>query len=246
MGSELLWHEYPTDARKTFFRRFWDTRGATKMLGPADIEPVHSWDPDTDLGEHAPTGPAAERLVLLIRGDVVHRYPRLEVEAARATWVSGGRREAGTEIRRPIFHGSLGLDIAFYGFALTYDEAIGAATAPGTGDPGWFFVIAERPGEPRFGLDVEAEAPGPPVSWSDLAWSHVAGPDDDPSALDYVDLDADHPDTRSIASSGGARWHAGAGLGPTGARATDLAYITLQVPFRVAFHAADLLPRRDG
>lgn len=244
MGRELLWREFPTDPRKTFFRRFWDTRGATRQLGPPDITAVHTWDATSHLGEHAPAGQFDEPLVLLVRGDVIHRYPHLDVEAARATW-RDGRREPAGEIRRPIFHGSLAPDIAFYGFALSYDDAIGAATAPGVGDPGWFFALAERPGEPRFGLDEQAASAGAPREWSQLAWSHLVGPSGDPAALEYVDLDTPNPDTRSIASPGGARWHADSGLGPVGARGSDLAYITLQLPFRVAFHAADLLPERD-
>ncbi|HEU5060201.1 MAG TPA: hypothetical protein VFU21_26900 [Kofleriaceae bacterium] len=240
MGRELLWREFPTDARKTFFRRFWDSRGAAGGLGPPDIQPIHSWDPAAPLGHHAPAGAGEEELVLVVRGEVGHRYPRLLVTAVAARW-NGGARELGTPELAPIFQGALSGDMAYYGFALTHARAIGSATAPGVGDPGWFFVISERPGEPKFGLDSEAAGEGPPDSWSSLAWTHLAG---DPDAVGYIDLDAELPDTRGVVDPTGARWHADAGLGPTGARGSDLAAITLQQPYRVAFHASDLLPRR--
>jgi hypothetical protein len=36
------------------------------------------------------------------------------------------------------------------------------------------------------------------------------------------------------------RWHAG-----DGARSSDLAYITLQRPFRVAMHGSDMIPEQE-
>src|SRR5207248_6864454 len=74
-------------------------------------------------------------------------------------------------------------DIAFFGFALTEEHARGHSTEPGQGDPGWFFVLQEQPGEPRFGLD---ESPGgqPPVlrTWDDLTWGHLG------ANVTYIDL----------------------------------------------------------
>ena len=50
MARELLYHEYPTDQRGTYFRQFWDVRGAIGEGGVAarsrslrDIEPIHLW-----------------------------------------------------------------------------------------------------------------------------------------------------------------------------------------------------------
>ena len=45
-------------------------------------------------------------------------------------------------------------DIFFFGFDLTIDEVKGTG-----GDPGWYFVLQERPGEARFGLEVSRTAP---------------------------------------------------------------------------------------
>jgi hypothetical protein len=100
---------------------------------------------------------AKENLVLLVRGDVLHRYPNLLVYAARAVWNAENKRDLGAEERQPIFSGSLKPDIAFFGFSLTGEQARGESTAPGQGDPGWFFVLQEQPSEPRFGLDGDRQ-----------------------------------------------------------------------------------------
>ena len=62
-----------------------------------------------------------------------------------------------------------------------------------------------------------------------------------------IDLNAELPDTRLVAAEGSppVAWHADSGQGPAGARASDIAYITLQRPFRVAIHGSDMLPREE-
>jgi hypothetical protein len=106
-------------------------------------------------------------------------------------------------------------------------------------------VLEQQPSEPRFGLDA---ADGPATTtlsrWQDLSWGHLAPADGDPASIQYVDLDADLPKT-DISTLLDARWHADSGIGPTGAVAADLAYITYQQPVRVAIHATDLLPPRE-
>src|SRR5262249_27634791 len=67
MGRELLWRGFPTDQRGTYFRQFWD--GAQP-----DIEPIYQWD-DKALGSNL-LGPGPdENVVLLIRGELLSRYP---------------------------------------------------------------------------------------------------------------------------------------------------------------------------
>jgi hypothetical protein len=43
-------------------------------------------------------------------------------------------------------------DVTFFGFNLTADQVVGTGT---DGDQGYFIVIQEQPGEPRFGYDVD-------------------------------------------------------------------------------------------
>jgi hypothetical protein len=95
-AAELLWREYPTDQRGSYFRQFWDTGD---YLPPSDmdaeklkdIKPLHTWD-DTRLGGHATKETQeAESLVLIIRGDLLKKYPKPTIYAVEAR-EQGGRR----------------------------------------------------------------------------------------------------------------------------------------------------------
>ncbi|MGH9372334.1 MAG: hypothetical protein ACRD15_12455, partial [Vicinamibacterales bacterium] len=131
-------------------------------------------------------------------------------------------------IKDPIFKAEIEPDLRFLGFDLTARIVKGSAD-PAANDPGWFFVIQERPGEPRFGLDnFSDESPATASQWDELAWEHLANFDN----LGVIDLTAaisanitSPPDDRFI-------W---------GRNAADMAYILYQVPVMVAFHAADML-----
>src|SRR5207249_3194901 len=76
MGRELLWRGYPTDARGTYFRRFWDANRD-------ELEtPIHRFGGGA-LGSHVGVGPVhtSGRLVIVIRGEIVRRYPDMVVQA---------------------------------------------------------------------------------------------------------------------------------------------------------------------
>ncbi len=137
MGRELLWRGFPSDQRSTYFQRFWDGN-------EPDIKPIHEWG-TRPLGTNLRQSTGGENLVLLIRGELLRRYPNAVIYAAKAT---GDPREPGPEERPPMFRGTLQPDITFVGFELTKRQAQGNAT-----DPGWYFIIQEQPTEPRFGFD---------------------------------------------------------------------------------------------
>ena len=71
MGRELLWRGYPTDQRGTYFQQFWDTAAAG--INRLDIVPIHTWG-QRPLGVTA-AGANGDALVLLIRGELLRRYP---------------------------------------------------------------------------------------------------------------------------------------------------------------------------
>jgi hypothetical protein len=140
MSRELLWNEYPTDQRGTYFRQFWDVRGNLPGGSAESIVHIHSWGRSA-LGQNAPAAADPNGiLVLLVRGDVIRRYPNVLVYAAEVD-VTAGEPKKDTE-QFPLFTGRLGGDVAFYGFKLDI------ATARGT--PGRYFVLQEQPAEPRF------------------------------------------------------------------------------------------------
>ena len=250
MGRELLFHEYPTDQRGTYFPQFWDTRGALMPSGsPADptglhdITPIHRWRPDAGLGANVgrTPPPPPDHLVLLVKGELLRRFPDTQVSAVEAVVGSDGLRTLGTATLYPVFSGRLEPDIAFFGFDLTLARARG-----GPGELGWFFVLAEHPTEPRFGLDVDdGDYAGRPTAWADLNWAHLAASAQDLAGLDYVDLAAALPDVGAVVPAVGdpaVAWHVD-GV-PAGANGADLAWITLRRPFRVAIHGADVVPER--
>ena len=201
MARELLWREYLTDQRGSYFRQFWDV---SMVLPPKptpddreklrDIPELHTWSLHSGLGDHnqrAMHGQAAQ-LVLVIRGELLKRYPTAVIYAQKSQWhrkpdhtidVSAERELVdltpaeedslpADKIRMPLFEAKVDPDIYFIGFNLTALEARGGTKA--TDDPGWFFVIKERPGEPRFGLDDVPEGETPRlINWNDLAWKHI-------------------------------------------------------------------------
>jgi hypothetical protein len=253
MGRELLWREYYTDQRGSYFRQFWDVsdfvnRDPDKTPQELeeelrDIRPIHTWRKNTDLGTHEnrelPSGsPEDARLVLVIRGDLLKKYPTAVIFAQKAKWGKDKHDrdvrlldESNPEqnVREPIFKAEIEPDIKFLGFNLTAKQVKGSKDLEDN-DPGWFFGIQERPGEPRFGLDVPGEdTPKPATEWNDLAWIHLSNFE----TLDYIDLDVgvnteiedSHPDSE-------IEW---------GSNAADMAYILYQIPVMVAFHAQDML-----
>ena len=128
--------------------------------------------------------------MLIIRGELLKKYPNTVIFAQHAKMVTGDLREPDwltpaeeakpprSKTRTPLYQAQPADDIFFFGFDLTIDEVKGTG-----GDPGWYFVLQERPGEARFGLEVSRTAPietFDDVSWNDAmpginAWPVPAG-----------------------------------------------------------------------
>ncbi|WP_123537425.1 hypothetical protein [Halosimplex salinum] len=259
MARELRWREYPTDMRGTFFRQFWDPAGRPETAdGPStdeakrDIDYVHRWNDSLGLGGNyaakmaAKTGGSSDvggQLVLIVRGEVLDRYPNTHVYAAKGRSEANGDDGSpdrvpdlpepsatpgeGTDgdVKHPLFRGTLDPDITFFGFDLTEDEAVA--------DPGWFFVVEEPPSEPTFGLDVAVDDPeaSGPWGWEDLTWDDVAA-DGYVSATTPPSGD-DVPGTLPSPPM----W---------GKKAAHVAEITWQRPFRIAIHADDMISQHGG
>jgi hypothetical protein len=185
LARQLLWNGYPTDQRGSYFRQFWDVAGYVPQAGdPADpaqlaevlkdIPPVHTWPLARPLGDNENrTSVVPDNVVLLVRGELLRRYPSTVIFAGKAAAGSGGdhgRVLDETDERYPIFRGTLSPDITFFGFNLSVDDARGGTAAAPLG---FFFVFQEQPTEPRFGLEPEADATV--TRWEDLAWTSFGG-----------------------------------------------------------------------
>jgi hypothetical protein len=209
MNRELLWREYPTDRRGTPFRHFWGW-----LDGGADIIPIHTWPPANILGRNARGGEGGQ-LVLLVRGDLLRRYPNTVVYAWRA---EAGRLKdppQRADLVAPVFAGRFDPDFTFFGFPLTDADLEGDA---------WFFVLQEQPTEPRFGFDESVgAAPGPIGKWSDATWEHTGTA----------------PGAHLILAGNPLSGQAHGGV-TFGANAGHLAAIALQKPVRVAVRSGQL------
>jgi hypothetical protein len=272
-ARELLWREYPTDQRGSCFRQFWDVRGVldTEGLDPdalheklRDIPELHRWSRTSELGDHDNRelpGDDEEEVVLVIRGELLKKYPNAVIYAQKARWqMSGGHIDPSQErllveiteaeeeqpprdkLRTPLYEARVDPDITFFGFDLTVTEARGGSGESDSDPPGWFFVIKERPGEPRFGFDISRD--GPIQTVNDIAWEDAA-PGSDPgdfvsgTSLGAIALaplgpgDEEKTDQRAddlkvvTAPTSAARW----------------GYILFQAPVIVAVHASEMLPR---
>ena len=80
MGQELLWREYPTDQRGSYFRKFWDQedlpdKGQLEKYY-YDVKPLHQWK--GRLGQNHMVGKNG-MLVFVIRGELMQSYPSASV-----------------------------------------------------------------------------------------------------------------------------------------------------------------------
>lgn len=276
-ARELLWREYPTDQRGSVFRQFWDVKGLQPEPGEnvdvfrervRDIPKIHRWPRASKLGTHdnreRPPKPQEEDIVLVIRGELLKKYPNTVIYAQKADWgLTNGQPDPKLErtlrnvpnpqtagddlIRFPLFEAKVDPDIYFFGFDLNETEAIGRQEGPLTTDnAGWFFVLQERPGEPRFGFDTESAPQAKQQTVNDIGWPDIIPATSTRQFIDPGTVlpplqalepdDAEKTDQRAddvivmnpnISPNSAARW----------------AYVLYQSPVMVAIHAAEMLRR---
>ena len=233
MARELQWRRYPTDLMGTCFARFWPL----PPDAPDDIAPIATWD--AKLGDNAADADRnpGQDVVIVIRGDLLRRYPNTIVSAVR------GRTErqqdglsfiadAATPPVRELFRGFLDPDITYSGLAISADKL--KTIVPG--DPNrWYITLTQPTDEPRFGLDDAPGAQAGPVgTLNDLSWQSL------PAALvagGMLRVNADIPGQegwREEAGETDVRW------GPA-SHSGQIASILLQLPFQLLLRASDYL-----
>ncbi|HMG93705.1 MAG TPA: hypothetical protein VK589_26790 [Chryseolinea sp.] len=247
MGRELLWREYPTDERGSYFRQFWDVNGIIKpeenksdaelTEEHKDIKPIHTWPFKSELGRHNNRDAQgdAKQLVLVIRGDLLKRYPNTVIFAQKA--ITGkdpnepeidqdlSAEEFKTHVMFPLYKAEIEPDIKFFGFDLTKEQAEGTDPSPGFTDKlGWFFIIQEIPGEPRFGMDITFNQGSDGLSWDDLSWTKL------PDSLKFIQASV----VPGFNPPEAFRW---------GMDSANMAFILLQKPSMVAVHAKEMLEK---
>ncbi len=222
MARELLWRGYPTDQRGTYFDSFWT--GQRELV--ADLHEL-PWKSGA-LGSHV--DPSLEgRLVFLVRGDLVRRYPGVVAHVVRQGTDDAGQLltdngvplfEAGSPLtpRKTLFHIHLTPNVLLAGFDMRREDL----DTPGET---WWFTLSENPSEPRFGLDDSR--PGA-ISRDNLTFSDfgvMPGQFLDATvprpAVDFTEPPSNPPADRS-------QW---------GTTSAQMAYLLFQLPARAAFLA---------
>lgn len=160
MVRELVWERFPTDKRATVFRYFWDPVVDTDPH--PDIQVIHRWQGPLGKNEAVHGG---SNLVLVIKGDLIRRYPGTIIYAVRLSSRSAEGWQYWSDIYpdhqppeidddviiSPVFRAHIGTDILFAGFPFALDDVQGP-----TKNGQYYFVLEENQDLPRFGLDVQS------------------------------------------------------------------------------------------
>ncbi len=217
MHRELRWRRVPSDLTGTLLRQFWDVRGASTNYSEdqSTIAPIEDWPRANRLGENG-TSSLGSRAVFLIRSELVRRFPDATLFLQKAVIRNGSRSPDPTTEPLPVaFRGMLADDSLYVGFDITIADL--------RAGEGWYFVIQERFGAPRFGLDAPSTSDFVGNDWTNLSWSHLKnGQPNQHVAIGEQSL-----------SANGASW---------GRNAGHMAAISIRKPVRVAIHIDKLLP----
>ena len=179
-----------------------------------------------------------KELVLVIRGDLLRRYPDALIYAIKAVKHDGklvpGLPEFADPAEQqerifPVFGAALPPDLTFLGFPFAADAARGNEQ-----DPGMYFVLEERVGRVRFGLDDQV--PELFETWDDLSWSHFGLQEAVGNYLDSGTI------TNQPYMNSGKVWNDEDSSGKPQSSSATRAWITFQKPARIAVHASQMLP----
>jgi hypothetical protein len=214
LARELAWRGVPLDRASTLLTHFFTS---TASQAPKDLPAISGWKDAEALGSHVAFG---EKAVFVLRSRLVGHLSEALIYVSQAV-PDGPYRMPGPNQLAPVFRGTAGVDTAYLGFEIA-PEVLGGS-GRGT-DLGWYLVIQEIEGAPRFGFDEGT--PDKLNTWNDAAWGLVGLT----APGGYVSLAAKklNPATPANLVWGGGSAH--------------MASITLQRPVRVSIHASLLLP----
>ncbi|MBP5769547.1 MAG: hypothetical protein J6W51_10780 [Fibrobacter sp.] len=135
MGRELMWREYPTDQRGSYFKKFWDKDSSVQDILDDkffDVSSLHTWQ--KKLGKNYNPYKNSQLLMFAIKGKLMKNYPDTQIYLNKAKI---GKNKAGvcefqlmdgTEkdvIIRPSAQAFFRDDIYVVGFDISIPEAIG-------------------------------------------------------------------------------------------------------------------------
>lgn len=235
MSRELLWREYPTHLNNTFFKQFWDVRGSVEPV--SDIKEIPKWD--KDLGNNMDSSRGKNLFMLLIKSDLLLRYPNTIISARKAAWEP--KNNGALIPDDPQLFPSLRINpvpgVTLMGFDLGDHPAPNEKIT--NNNLGWFFVIEEHPTEIRFGLDLSNKGL---TSWHELAWSDVKQ-----TTGGYISIKESNPELISPKNSGPEdpeliRFNHDKDHIIWGKNSSHMAYILLQKAYKIQIHSSTWFP----
>jgi hypothetical protein len=228
MARELLWHGYPTDQRGTYFDSFWT--GQRELIADLHELPWRSGVLATHIDPKL-----QGRLVFLVRGELVRRYPGAVAHVVRQATDGAGHVltdngvplfESASELtpRKTLFHIVLPPNVLLAGFDM-------ARTDLDTAGETWWFTLSENPTEPRFGLVDSRQGP---ISRDNLAFSDFGLTPGDflDATRAYPTVDFSEPPTNPPPDR--SQW---------GTTSAQIAYLLFQLPARAAFLATRMVKK---
>ena len=165
MGRELLWREYPTDQRGSYFRKFWDSEVSMKDIVDDnfyDITPVHTWT--GELGSNMRQGKDS-LLIFTIKGRLMKLYPTTRICLWPAKLVSKNKIDFDKSatfdnklILRPIMESFLNEDVLMVGFKIDPATALGN---PDNDQYGYFLTFIEDVEDLNFTMEEDDDLDHP-------------------------------------------------------------------------------------
>jgi hypothetical protein len=115
MGPRTVVAGLSHDQRGTYFRQFLGYADSAENRSATSL-PINEWE-KRELGTTA-VGAGGDKLVLLIRGELLRRYPNTVIYAVRAAETDDGRDLSTNpdDERHPVFRGTLQPDVTFRWF----------------------------------------------------------------------------------------------------------------------------------
>lgn len=171
MGRELLWREYPTDQRGSYFKKFWDSETSIEDIKTEnyfDVNSVHRWK-KTLGANHVITdkGSKGDLLFFAIKSNLMKLYPDTRITLRKANCIykenkslsfriMDGVTVENNGILEPVSQAFVRDDIYVAGFKIAFEDALGCFRTNNNLNSGYMLVF-EKPSENvEFEIDTEA------------------------------------------------------------------------------------------
>ena len=165
MARELLWREYPTDQRGSYFRKFWDSESSKESIRKDDffdIKPMHTWD--GRLGSNMAEGKTG-LVIFVLKGRLMRLYPTTRIYLWRAAYDAKKKTldydpaaKDGDGIMRPVMETFMNEDTLLVGFKTDFFDILGN---PSKKDYGYFLAFQEDVEDLDFTIEKENDLDQP-------------------------------------------------------------------------------------